>query len=277
MIHIVIVRDPIIFQLILSQTEPKKVPLKDLPYEVYSQGNIRIVGRYEVPVEEVLISVMKEFNPDTVFFLSESYPVSDEKLSGDIILPNVFFQYNPEIEATDDIETLLWESETVQKRSGSSTNREPEWIVQSQYDEWGSGDLSSKNELFHSSQPIFLEHYPLQGDYNFESFGLSVGGIHVSGEWNTEIEDFRIRLRVVYENDTFDSDLYHFIEAAKKQEIIGKMYPVAYIWTEDKALGARNLWSIVGFIIGSIDPDLISEEETEGWEDEEEWVDGKEE
>lgn len=190
MIHIVIVRDPIIFQLILSQTEAKKVPLKDLSYEVYSQGNIRIIGRYTVPVEEVLISVMKEFNPDTVFFLSESYPVSDEKLSGDIILPNVFFQYNPEIEVME-----------IGKETADSL----------------------------LSHPIFLEHYPLQGDYNFESFGLSVGGIHVSGEWNTEIEDFRIRLRVVYENDTFDSELYHFIEAAKKQEIIGKMYPVAYI------------------------------------------------
>lgn len=150
MIHAVIVRDPVIFQLIQEQTEAKKVPLTKLPYQVYSHGNIRIVGKYEESVEKVFASVVEELNPDTVFFLSESYPVSDEKLGGDIVLPNVFFQHKSE------------------------------------------------------SLPLFLEHYPLQGDYNFESFGLSVGGIHVSGEWDTEDEDFRIGLRITYENDTFD-------------------------------------------------------------------------
>ena len=39
-----------------------------------------------------------------------------------------------------------------------------------------------------------------------------------------------------------------------------KMYPVAYTKTEDIKSGAKNIWSIVQFIIGSIDPDLISEE-----------------
>lgn len=183
--------------------------------------------------------MVEQFNPDTVFFLSESLPVSDEKISGDIILPNVLFPLDKEVETIeigkDMTESLL-------------------------------------------SYPLFLEHYPLQGDYDFGSFGLSVGGIHVSGIWNTEIEDFRIRLRVVYENDTFDPDLYRFVDAAKKQDMLEKTYPVAYIATEDMDVTARNLWSIVGFVIGSIDPDLISDEgETDGGEEEEEWVDGSEE
>lgn len=38
------------------------------------------------------------------------------------------------------------------------------------------------------------------------------------------------------------------------------MYPIAYIATEDSIQTAKNLWSIVGFIIGSIDPDLLSSE-----------------
>lgn len=239
MIHAVIVRDPAVFQLLQEQTGAKKVPLTSISYEVYSHGNIRIIGLYDQPTEDVLASVTEQFNPDTVFFLSESYPVSDEKLPGDIVLPNVFFQKNPLIETME------------------------------------IGKETSDSLL---SDPIFLEHYPLQGDYNFESFGLSVGGIHVSGEWNPEIEDFRIRLRVVYENDTFDSDLYRFIEAAKAKEIQEKMYPVAYIATQDKISDAKNLWSIVGFLIGSIDPDLISEvEESQENETEEEWVDGSEE
>ena len=165
--------------------------------------------------------------------------MSDEKQAGDIILPNVFFPYNTQIESMEigkDMDTSL---------------------------------LSS---------PLFLEHYALQGDYNFETFGLSVGGIHVSGTWNTELEDFRIRLRVVYENDTFDPELYSFVETGKNLSMIEKTYPVAYIATGDRDATARNLWSIVGFIIGSIDADLISEESDAGESDdeEEEWVDGSE-
>ena len=101
MIHAVIVRDPTIFGLIKVQTEAKKVPLTDVPYKVYAHGNIRIIGEYTGTIEETLLSLMREFNPDTVFFLSESLPVSDEKLSGDIILPNVFFQYSEMIETLD--------------------------------------------------------------------------------------------------------------------------------------------------------------------------------
>lgn len=175
MLHTVIVRDPLIFQSILKQTEAKEVPLSGIPYQVFSHGNIRIVGNYTVAIDEILVSVMQEFNPDTVFFLGESYPVSDEKLTGDIVLPNVFFQYNSKIESM----------------------------------EIGKEKIDSL-----VSQPIFLEHYPLQGDYDFESFGLSIGGIHVSGIWNESIEDFRIRLRLVYENDTFDSDVYTFVQKA---------------------------------------------------------------
>lgn len=221
MLHAIIVRDPEVLSHILEYTGAKRVPLPGLPYQIFSQGNIRIIGEYETSATEVLASVMREFNPDTVFFLSGSYPVSDEKLPGDIILPNVFFRYDRGIESM----------------------------------EIGNDPMKSLQ-----SHPIFLEHYPLQGDYNFESFGFSVGGIHVSGDWNAELEDFRIRLRVAYENDTFDSDLYDFVEAAQKQGIAEKTYPVAYIGTEDKAAGARNLWSIIRFIVGSIDPDIVSDE-----------------
>lgn len=101
MIHAVIIRDPNIFNLVREQTEAKKVPLPGLPYQVFAHGNIRIVGGYDVSVEEVLSSLKEEFNPDTVFFLSESLPVSDEKLAGDIILPNVFFEKNPGIETME--------------------------------------------------------------------------------------------------------------------------------------------------------------------------------
>ena len=101
MIHTVIVPDSNIFKLIIEQTGAKKVPLTDLSYEVFAHGTIRIVGAYSQSSQEILASVVSEFAPDTVFFLSESLPVSDEKLAGDIILPNVFFLQNPEIETME--------------------------------------------------------------------------------------------------------------------------------------------------------------------------------
>lgn len=100
----------------------------------------------------------------------------------------------------------------------------------------------------------------------------------MSGDWDTESEDFRIRLRMAYENDTFDSVLYRFVEAAQKQGIQEKVYPIAYIGTEDGSATARNLWSIVQFIIGSIDPESVSVEDEEDRSDvEDEWTDRDEE
>lgn len=43
MIHVVIVRDSAIFRFIQKQTEAKKVPLSGLSYQVFAQGNIRII------------------------------------------------------------------------------------------------------------------------------------------------------------------------------------------------------------------------------------------
>lgn len=239
MIHAIIVRDPVVFKLVREQVEAKKIPLSHLSYEVYAQGNIRLVGGYDVPMGQLIQSVNEEFNPDLLFFFSESAPVSDEKRGGDIVLPNVLFLYNPAIE----------EGEIEKERFDSLL-----------------------------STPVFLEHYPVQGDYNFETFGLSVGGVHVSGKWNMDLEDFRIRLRMVYENDTFDPDLYSFVETAKNLSLLEKSYPVAYVATEDSSTDAKNLWSIVMFIIGSIDPDLIPEEETMIEDErEEEWMDDEKE
>jgi hypothetical protein len=57
--------------------------------------------------------------------------------------------------------------------------------------------------------------------------------------------------------------MYHLVEAAQKLSIVEKIYPVAYIRTDDITSSARNLWSIIRFIIGNIDPDLVSDENNE--------------
>lgn len=191
MVHTIIVPNDIIFRALISLIEAKVVPLKNLAYEVYSNGAIRLIGAYgDTNISEVLNSVLAEFAPETTFFLGESYPVSDERLSGDIVLPNVFFRSNPELKNTEI-------------------------------------DRENRDSLL--SEPLFIEHYTLQGDYNFDTFGLSVGGIHVSGDWDSSDENFRTNLRLAYENDTFDSEIYDFVQKAQHLGILEKVYPVAYI------------------------------------------------
>ena len=95
----------------------------------------------------------------------------------------------------------------------------------------------------------------------------------MSGPWNHEQEDFRIRLRVVYENDTFDPSLALFVERAQELSILEKAYPVAYVPSQDTAMTTKNLWSIVVFIIGSIDSEMIADEDIREEEMEDESMD----
>gem|GEM_PF-6545067 len=186
-----------------------------MSYEVYLGDGIRIIGDFgDRGIGPVLASVVEEFAPDTIFFPSVAYPVSDEKKTGDIILPNVFFEYNP-----------------------ATKNQE----------------ITASNRDAFLTHALFLENYDMQNDYDFESFGLSVGGISVSGVWDTQDEDFRTRLRLVYEADVFDVDSFAFVTEAQKLGIEKKIYPMDIILSEDIATNSANLLHIVRFLIGSIE------------------------
>ena len=81
MIHAIIVRNDTIFRSLVTLLEGKIVPLKNLSYEVYSSGALRIIGAYgNSNIADILSSIHTEFAPETYFFLSDSYPVSDERL-----------------------------------------------------------------------------------------------------------------------------------------------------------------------------------------------------
>lgn len=154
MIHTIIVHDPSLFRLIVEQNETKKAPLTNLPYEMYLHGKIRIIGAYEASIEEVLASVVQELNPDTVFFLSKSYPVSDEKLSGDIILPNVFFSHDSSSDAIRfSVNSPFFASPPTR---GETLTTSP--LVGGS----GRGTGREVNNSPGSPSPLFLEHYPIQ-------------------------------------------------------------------------------------------------------------------
>lgn len=223
--HLVIIPHKAIFNGIIGLTEAIKMPSKNVSYEVFKKDSMYLLGNYETEnIRNIVALWEREFSPDAIFFLSESYPVSDEKFSGDIILPNVFFEYNPLIEA---------------------------------------GEITKENRDTITEKVLFLEQYNIQNDYNFESFGFSVGGINVSGKWNAEDEDFRTRLRLAYEPDTFDRDMFAFVEESKKLGIEKKIYPIATILSADIASNSANILSILHFLIGSIDGENLGEEEEE--------------
>lgn len=223
MIHTLIIRNNTLFQSLITLTEARKVPLSWVSYEVYLGDGIRIIGDFgDRSIGPVLASVVEEFIPDTVFFLSESYPVSDEKKTGDIILPNVFFAYNPAIKDTE---------------------------------------ITADNRDTFLTHALFLENYDMQNDYDFESFGLSVGGINVSGIWDTQDEDFRTRLRLVYETDIFDADMFAFVTEAQRLGIEKKIYPMGIILSEDTATNSANVLHIIRFLVGSIEGEDIAENE----------------
>jgi hypothetical protein len=68
-------------------------------------------------------------------YVATAKKVSTEIREGDIILPNVFFEMNREI-----------------------------WNM----------DLSKENRDKFLANPVFLEQYAIQNDYDFEEFGLRV-------------------------------------------------------------------------------------------------------
>lgn len=215
MLHTILVHEPSLLASVVASFDAKKIPSEDARFEVYKNANIFVIGAYQSEdLRLVLQSTLEQFIPDTVFFLTGARAVSDEKRVGDIVLPNVFFEYN---EALNEHE------------------------------------LDEANRDTFLKKVLFIEHYDNQNDYDFETFGLSVGGIGVSGSGEMD-EDMRINLRLAYEADTFDRDTFTLVEEAQKLEIGEKIYPIDIVTSpEGSGLTADNALHIVRFFISSIE------------------------
>ena len=185
-------------------------------FDIYKKWAYILVdsSKDETLFKKAMLYVYSEYDPDFMIFLSQWTRISNEVKAWDVILPNVFFEYSPLIE-----ETELYK-----------TNR----------------DDFLKN-------PIFLENYSLQSDYDFESFWLSVWWICVSWEkWLNHSFETVEKLRIAYEADLYDEDSYWFLDEAKKLGIIDKTYVLSEIgWAED--VGFSNLINISHFLIGNLE------------------------
>lgn len=154
-----------------------------------------------------------EYSADKIWIISISGIVSTDHEPGDIVMPNVFLAYNHEI---DEVEF-------------NKTNRD---------------------DFLHD--PLFLKHYEEQSDLNFDSFGLSIGGICVTKE--DGIRDFdREQIDFAYCADSVDEACYFLIAEAKRLERSEDVYPVLAIVgqhssEEEKAKIIKNIPPVVAYL-----------------------------
>lgn len=159
-----------------------------------------------------------EFNPDLILFVWTATWIGSEVREWDVILPNVFFEYNANIE---DI------------------------------------TLDKANRDSFLKDPIFLEQYNLQTDYNFENFWLSIGWISVTSQNKIEktAENFD-KIRIAYEADLADNYSYTFVDEAKKLDLLNKTYVILWVSASHEETPIEHITHIVSFLLDNISWEL---------------------
>lgn len=156
--------------------------------ETYRSNGIIVV--YRESLDETIIShVIEEYVADTIWIVGVARVVSNEHELGDIVMPNVFLKYDHEID-------------------GVEFNKE------------------NQDSFLHD--PFFLHHYEEQSDLDFESFGLSIGGIAVTKQDGMDSVE-REQVEFAYSADCIDEICYPLIAAADKLDRAESVYPVLAI------------------------------------------------
>ncbi len=127
----------------------------------YQNGNW-ILAFADMPIAQVALILEEEYQMQDFFVADLGWTIDMDHELGDIILPNVFLSYNP----------LIAMSEIT---------------------------AENRDQLLGKAQ--FLEFYEEQKDYYVENFGLSIGGILVSGA--PDNPDLAEKLMMTYEADIY--------------------------------------------------------------------------
>lgn len=215
MIHTILVDAPSILSDVVNAFEAKKIPPDGILPDTYKSANVIVIGvpHDNTDINALLSPVSEQYMPDTVFFLTPASAVSDEKRGGDVVMSNVFFRRDPALD---------------------------------------EHELTEENRDIFMRDTLFVSQYDKQDDYDFESFGFSIGGIHVSGDGVMD-ETLRIKTRLAYEADTFGHSAYRFVESAQALGMLDKIYPVEIIMEADGRIETKNAIHIIRFFMGSID------------------------
>ncbi|MDD2693895.1 MAG: hypothetical protein PHY14_03095 [Candidatus Gracilibacteria bacterium] len=148
---------------------------------MYQKGKWVLIFFRENFSKDDLDWITSSYIPDRIYlpYFGTSIDVMHEV--GDIIVPNVFFSYNPRIESIEISE-------------------------------------ENRDSLMEGVQ--FLTHLEEQKDYYVEDFGLSVGGIIVQNAPEKMNDELMTKLMLVYEADIYaPSDIQGSIEMVQDENI----------------------------------------------------------
>jgi hypothetical protein len=141
MLRIVFTRNTIIRDVAIATLQLSKNPTQvSVDFQVYQKADWIVIYSSAYDIDFVLPIILENWDPDRVYlpYIGRSVDMMHE--IGDVIMPNVFMSYNPQVASLDP------DSEEV-----------------------NLPDISAK----------FLDIYQEQKDYYVEDYGLSVGGIVV--------------------------------------------------------------------------------------------------
>lgn len=167
-------------------------------------------------LEKALLHFYTEYNPNYIFYVWLWDKVSNEHQIWDIVLPNVFLEYNKEIENVE---------------------------------------FKKENLDSYFKDAIFIENYHLQNDYDFDKFWLSIGWICVSWDKNINQEQLE-KIRLAYEADIYDNINFTFINECKSMWILDKIYILNIIWNQTSEwleVILENWVYIIDFIIWNLE------------------------
>ncbi len=143
-------------------------------------------------IDQSISYLCEKFNIKFLFYFWFSIAISNEHIVWDIILPNIFMEFDVKLS-------------------------EQKFI-------------SKENRDKFMKDPIFLENYTLQKDYNFWNFWFSVWGICIS--WNLKNDQIIsniTNIRIAYEADIYDYYNYSLLKEVKKLNILNKFYIINII------------------------------------------------
>ena len=127
---------------------------------VYRNADTFFVALKNTITPDAVTWIASEYLPERLILPFLGYSVDMIHEIGDVIVPNVFLEYQKEIESTE---------------------------------------ITKENRDSFVGRKQFVENFPEQKDYYVEDFGLSLGGILVSGAKDAPSETFHEKLMLAYE------------------------------------------------------------------------------
>lgn len=156
--------------------------VQDTPFaSVFRKAN-RIFITFNTPITPDHVSwIASEFLPDRLYLPFVSYAIDMVHEVGDVVVPNVFFSYDPTLK---------------------------------------SAELGEDNRDAFIENPKFLTTFLEQKDYYVEDFGLSLWGIVVDNSPKDPSEDLAPKMMMAYEGDIYtENSLSDAIKVVEDEEI----------------------------------------------------------